>query len=214
MASGSVVEACVWLRRRSPWKSQLVLRPPGGSSPSFLGRKLFRLAQASTNVPSTVKQASLFTWFNIRRRRLGDREGDLVVQGLSGWRLGSELRRLRGEFDHILVDSPPHAESDAKTAIREADLALLPCQPNALEVWATRPTLEFAESGRTGAMLVLNRVPARSRAADAIRAEVAASGWPLAATTLGNRQAFAASIGEGRGVAETARTSPAGREIE
>ncbi|MEM7021267.1 MAG: ParA family partition ATPase [Pseudomonadota bacterium] len=159
-------------------------------------------------------QASLFTWFNIRRRRLGDREGDLVVQGLSGWRLGSELRRLRGEFDHIIVDSPPHAESDAKTAIREADLALLPCQPNALDVWATRPTLEFAESERTDAMLVLNRLPPRSRAADAVRAEIAASGWPLAGTTLGNRQAFAASISEGRGVAETARTSAAAGEIE
>ena len=36
-------------------------------------------------------QASLFTWFNLRRRRLGDDEGGLVVQGLSGWRLGSEL---------------------------------------------------------------------------------------------------------------------------
>ena len=34
-------------------------------------------------------QASLFTWFNLRRRRLGDDEGGLVVQGLSGWRLGS-----------------------------------------------------------------------------------------------------------------------------
>src|SRR5262245_57621454 len=33
-------------------------------------------------------QASLFTWFNLRRRRLGDEAGGLVVQGLSGWRLG------------------------------------------------------------------------------------------------------------------------------
>jgi chromosome partitioning protein len=158
-------------------------------------------------------QASLFTWFNLRRRRLGDQAGGLVVQGLSGWRLGAELRRLRQEFDHILVDSPPHAETDAKTAIREADLVLLPCQPNALDVWATKATLEFAQSDRTDALLVLNRVPPRGRAAEMIRAEIGAAGWPLAAASLGNRQAFAASIGEGRGVAETAPGSAAGQEI-
>ena len=107
-------------------------------------------------------QASLFAWFNVRRRRFGGENG-LLVQGLSGWRLGSELRRLRREFDLIVVDSPPHAESDARAAIREADLALVPCQPNALDVWACGPTLELAEGARTDALLVLNRVPPRPR---------------------------------------------------
>ena len=158
-------------------------------------------------------QASLSTWFDLRRRRLGDAAGGLVAQSLSGWRLGSELRRVRDGFDHILVDTPPHAEIDLKTAIREADLALLPCQPTALDVWATEATLAYARSQGTPALLVLNRVPARGRAAAMIRAEVEAAGWPLAATSLGNRQAFAASIGEGRGVAETAPASPAGHEI-
>jgi chromosome partitioning protein len=158
-------------------------------------------------------QASLFAWFNIRRRRLGDHRDGLLVQGLSGWRLGSELARLRREYDLILVDSPPHAESDARAAVREADLALVPCQPNALDVWASAPTLELAQKARTEALLVLNRVPPRGRAAEQMRHEIAAQRWPLAAALLGNRQAFAASIGEGRGVAESARRSAAGEEV-
>ena len=158
-------------------------------------------------------QASLFTWFNLRRRRQGDDAGGLVVQGLSGWRLGGELGRLRREFDLVLVDSPPHAETDARGAIRAADLVLLPCQPNALDVWASKATLDLAQAAGTDALLVLNRVPARGRAADAIRSEIEGERWPLAAASLGNRQAFAASIGEGRGVAETAPQSPAGQEI-
>jgi chromosome partitioning protein len=158
-------------------------------------------------------QASLFTWFNLRRKRLGDAEGGLVVQGLSGWRLGSELSRLRREFELVLIDSPPHAETDARSAIRAADLVLLPCQPNALDLWASKATLDLAEAAGTDALLVLNRVPARGRAADAIRGEIEGERWPLAAASLGNRQAFAASIGEGRGVAETAPRSPAGQEV-
>ena len=157
-------------------------------------------------------QASLFTWFNVRRRRFGDSEDGLLVQGLSGWRLGGELRRLRGEFDLIVVDSPPHAESDSRAAIREADLVLVPCQPNALDVWASAPTLELAQATGTDALLVLNRVPPRGRAAEQMRAEIAAQRWPLARGLLGNRQAYAASIGEGRGVVETAPGSVAGHE--
>src|SRR6188472_664548 len=90
-------------------------------------------------------QASLFTWFNLRRRRLGDDEGGLMVQGLSGWRLGGEVGRLRREFDLVLIDNPPHAETDARSALRAADLALLPCQPNALDLWASQTTLELAQ---------------------------------------------------------------------
>jgi chromosome partitioning protein len=137
-------------------------------------------------------QASLLAWFDLRRRRLGDEAGGLVVRGLSGWRLGSELRRLRDAFDHILVDSPPHAE---------------------LVVCSTKQILVLAAAERTSTVLVLNRVPPRGRAAAMIRAEIEAAGWPLAVASLGNRQAFAASIGEGRGVAETAPASPAGHEI-
>jgi chromosome partitioning protein len=158
-------------------------------------------------------QASLFTWFNLRRRRQGDGEGRLVVQGLSGWRLGSELGRVRRECELVLVDSPPHAETDARGAIRAADLVLLPCQPNALDLWASKATLDLAAAAGTDALLVLNRVPARGRAAAAIRSAIESERWPLAAASLGNRQAFAASIGAGQGVAETAPQSPAGREI-
>ncbi len=158
-------------------------------------------------------QASLFTWFNLRRRRQGDDEGSLMVQGLSGWRLGGEVGRLRREFELVLIDNPPHAETDARSALRAADLALLPCQPNVLDLWASKTTLELAEAARTEALLVLNRVPARGLAAAAIRAEIEQQRWPLATASLGNRQAFAASIALGQGVAESAPKSPAGVEI-
>jgi chromosome partitioning protein len=157
-------------------------------------------------------QASLFAWFGERRRRGDDAEGGLVVQGLSGWRLTSEVRRFRDDFDVVLIDSPPHAESEARTAVREADLVLVPCQPNALDLWATAPTLELADRERTQALIVLNRVPPRGRAADAVREEIHRRGWPAATAALGNRQAFAASIAEGAGVVEAAGRSAAASE--
>lgn len=165
-------------------------------------------------------QGSLSAWHALRTGALlgetgavGDDER-LSVQALSGWRLGNLLSSASSEADYVIIDSPPHAETDAKTAIRLADLVLLPIQPTMLDLWATLPTLELAGTEKTKALLVLNRVPARGRAADAVRAEIKAKKWPLAKTRLGNRQAFAASINEGRGVMETARSSAAGKEIE
>ena len=159
-------------------------------------------------------QGSLSAWSEIRRAQLGEEGALPEVRALSGWRLGTELATAREAADHVLIDCPPHAETDTKNAIRLADLTLLPVQPNVLDLWPTRPTLELAEANQGKALLVLNRVPARGKVADAIRDQIRANKWPLAKASLGNRQAFQASIGEGRGVAESAASSPAGREIE
>lgn len=157
-------------------------------------------------------QGSLSAWAELRRRVLGQ-DDELTVSPLSGWRLGNTLSAAKSDVDYVLVDTPPHAETDTKAAIRHADLVLLPIQPTMLDLWATAPTLELAEAEKTKALLVLNRVPARGLSAEAVKAEIRSKKWPLARTQLGNRQAFAASIGEGKGVAETAASTRAGKEI-
>lgn len=158
-------------------------------------------------------QGSLAAWRGLRDRTVGEDDGPMV-DALSGWRLGNRLSTAAREVDLVIVDSPPHAETDAKAAIRTADLVVLPIQPTMLDLWATEATLALAEAEKTKALLVLNRMPPRSLAADAVAAEIKKKKWPLARNRLGNRQAFAASINEGKGVIETARKSAAGKEID
>ena len=158
-------------------------------------------------------QGSLTAWRKLRDVSLGEETGP-SVEAISGWRLGNRLSAASRGADLVIVDSPPHAETDAKTAIREADLVVLPIQPTMLDLFATEGTLDLAKSENTKALLVLNRVPPRSLAAEAVVGEIMARKWPLARTPLGNRQAFAASINEGKGVFETARQSVAAMEIE
>ena len=192
-----------------------VAQRKGGAGKTTLAAQLavaWRLDGRRVALIDTDALGSLHAWAEERRRRLGD-EGALPVTHLSGWRLGSELARLKGAADVILVDCPPHAETDAKTAIRASDLVLVPCQPNPLDLWATRETLEMIRREGRPALLVLNRMPARGRAALAAREAMTADGLPLAGTSLGNRVAFAASMGEGRGVGETDPRSPAADEV-
>lgn len=158
-------------------------------------------------------QGSLAAWFDERLRHGHDAKGLHLVQ-VSGWRLSTELDRLKREFDVVVIDSPPHAETDARVAVRAAALVIVPVQPSPMDLWATRPTLDLAVKEGSRPLLVLNRLPPRGKMHDAIRAKIESDELPLASASLGNRVGFAASMMEGRGVAETAPRDAAAVEIQ
>jgi len=155
-------------------------------------------------------QGSLSYWHGIREEKLGEGYTGLIFNALSGWRVGSEVSRLRKQCDFIIIDSPPHTETEARTAIRNADLIIIPVQPSPTDLWATKATLDLAKAEKIPVRVVLNRVNANSRLAQTISAELS----NLAKTTLGSRVLFAASLLEGRTATEMEPNSPAAQEIK
>lgn len=159
-------------------------------------------------------QASLTAWHMARRRSMADQEaGGIHLSTVGGWRLASELDRLKQDFDIVLVDSPPHADSDARVAIRAADLVVVPLQPSPMDLWAIAPTLEMARKEKSPYLVVLNRMPPRGKLPDQVLAKLAEDKVPVSEAVLGNRMPFAASMMEGRGVIETTQKSPASDEL-
>ena len=156
-------------------------------------------------------QGSLGMWYRQREAALGDAAAGMLLSSLSGWRARNEVTRLARDFDIVLVDSPPHAETEAKVAVRSADLVIVPVQPSPMDVWATRPTLELAAQERVPVLMVLNRVPPRATLNEDMFGEVKRLGGKIARTRIGNRIAFAAALAEGRAVGET---QPRGRAAE
>jgi chromosome partitioning protein len=159
-------------------------------------------------------QASLSTWFKLRQERRGSGATPIEAMALSGWRVGNEVERQAGAHDIVLIDSPPHAETEARIAVRIASLVLVPVQPSPMDIWATKPTLDLARAEKTPALLVLNRVPPRSNLTAALLDEIAKLDVPLAETQIGNRIALAAAINEGQGILEYERSGTAAREIK
>lgn len=159
-------------------------------------------------------QGSLSGWFEMRGEANGNEAGNVTCKAVTGWRVSTEVDRLKRDFDYIVVDSPPHAESDAKTAIRVADLVVIPVQPSPMDLWATAATVKAAQSEKTDALVVLNRVPPRANLADIITGKVKELGLPVAKTTLGNRVALAAAMMEGLGITEHKASSVAAKEIK
>jgi len=158
-------------------------------------------------------QASLTSWFAERKRTQGE-DNRIVLSSVGGWRLKNELDRLQQDFDVILVDAPPHAQTEANIAIRYADLLVIPVQPSPMDVWATDPTFKQAKKEKTAATVLLNRVPPRGKLLDKIKAMLEEDERPMLNATLGNRVAFAASMIDGLGVIESEKRSLAAKEIK
>jgi len=193
-----------------------VAQQKGGAGKTTLVAQLgvaFAAAGKRVALVDIDPQKSLADWARIRADNGARTIHAIDVVEVAGYRAGNEVSRLKRSHDIVIIDSPPHAETEARVAVRAANLVLVPVQPSPMDVWATRPTMELARKAKVPALVVLNRVPPRGRVADAMRAKLADDDLDTAATSIGNRVGFAASMLEGRTVIETAASSPAAAEV-
>jgi chromosome partitioning protein len=158
-------------------------------------------------------QQSLSRWYALRQERMGDAAAGVLVSAIEGWRARTEVDRVAAGHDLVIIDSPPHAETEARIAIRAADLVVVPVQPSPMDLWATRPTLDLATAERVPVLLVFNRVLPRAKLTEAMEAEAKGLGARIARARLGNRVAFAAALAEGRAVGESQPRGRAAQEI-
>lgn len=162
-------------------------------------------------------QGSLSRWYEVRQRATGGAAGFTHAQ-VAGWRTQAEVERLAQRHEIVVIDSPPHAQTEARIAVRAAGLVLAPVQPSPMDLWAVHPTLDLARQEKRRLLMVLNRVPPRSRLSDALIAEVQALVAPpevaLADTQVGNRTAYAGTLLNGRSVTEAARRTQAAVEMQ
>ena len=158
-------------------------------------------------------QGSLAAWVELRRARLGANAVGFDFAALPGWRAASWIEEQARRADLIVIDNPPHAETEAQIAVRAAGLVIIPVQPSPLDLWATEATLKMVRDERRRALVVLNRVPPRSTLTDHVAAELARSGAPVAATRIGNRIALVRAMMSGLGVVESEGASQAAAEI-
>jgi len=132
---------------------------------------------------------------------------------VSGWRVTGELDRLKTGNDIVLIDSPPQIDTDARLAIRGANLVLIPLQPSPPDIWAAEGTLKLAAAEKRTAAMVLNRVPSTGKLRELMAARLRDEGKPMLVATIGNRTGFATAFAEGLGITETAPRSTAANEL-
>ncbi len=202
-----------------PGKVITVAQQKGGAGKTTVAANLavaWSQAGRRVAVVDIDPQGSLSQWFGLRSAVLDGAAG-LDHAQITGWRTQREVETLSRSHDLVVIDSPPHAETEARIAVRASHLVLVPVQPSPMDVWATQPTLDLARLEKKPLVLVLNRVPPRGKLTDALVAQLGALVDPpaveLAETRIGNRVAYASALFEGRAVTEHDRRSSAAQEM-
>ncbi|MEM1277362.1 MAG: ParA family partition ATPase [Pseudomonadota bacterium] len=158
-------------------------------------------------------QRTLSSWFDKRMQTRGD-GGGLDLTETSEWRAASDISKAAKTSDYVFVDAPGSADMMGKIAMREADFAIVPCQPSMPDVWASEATLAMLNKSSCDHVLVLNRCPPRGKAADQAAEALAETGAPILGARVGQRAAFTDAFIRGSGVSETAKSTRAAEEID
>lgn len=189
-----------------------VAQQKGGAGKTMLAANLAAhwAARRRVGLLDIDPQRSLTRWHALRLARPG--LASLLFSDVSGWRLAGELARLAAGVDIVIVDTPPQIDTDARRAVRAAQLVLIPLQPSPPDLWATEGTLAIAAAERRPVALVLNRAPASGRLRREAEAALARQGHAML-PALGNRAGFAQAFARGMGIAEAAPGSLAAAEF-
>lgn len=155
-------------------------------------------------------QGSLTHWYNLREQKYGKGYTGVTFIVSAGWRISAVISQAQDKYDYIVIDSPPHTETEAKAAIRTADLILVPMQPSPADLWASKATLDFAINENKLVKIVLNRYNPSSKVAR----EVIANLGDILENYLGNRVAFSSCFLQGASVTESDPTSQAAQEVK
>src|SRR5713226_6967759 len=162
------------------------------------------------------RQRTALDWFAVRSE--GSYNGKVTVVGIDNDTIHKQIESLAAGYDHVVVDGPPRAEKIDRSAIMAADFVLLPVQPSSADVWAAETTIKVIEEARTfrpdlRAALVVNRKIPNTLLANAILDLLREFSVKTLKTTVGQRVAFAESLGRGGSVLEDAAHGAAADEM-
>ena len=164
-------------------------------------------------VIDTDPQGSLGKWFMIRTEKKIPSD-NLTFKTASLWGAQYESKTLKKDHDIVIIDTPPKIESDARPSIESADLVLIPIAASHVDFWATGAIVDIAKKANKKILIQINRSSQRSKLISKTNEFIKSLDLSATKTIIGNRQIFAASMGEGKTAVEKQKKSVAIEEIK
>jgi len=159
------------------------------------------------------KQGSATTWASLRE------DAPFQVVSMARANMARDALKLAQDYDHTIIDGPPHAEEIARSCIVASDFVALPIEPSGLSTWASDLTVrqvkeaqEFKPTLKCG--FVVSRKIGKTVIGRDIRNMAAEAGLPILESEIEQRVAFAEGMTMGQTIFEWAGDSNAAREIE
>lgn len=171
---------------------------------------------SSVIVVDADPQGSALDWAQ-RRHQKGLRRAFGVV-GLARETLHVEVPQLALGVDHVIIDGPPRATALTRSAMRAADVIVIPVQPSPYDVWASAEIVSLVREARVfrpslRAAFAVNRRITGTVIGREARPALNHHPYPTLATEVHQRVAFADSATAGFLVREYCPASAATLEV-
>lgn len=159
-------------------------------------------------------QSSALDWSELR-----DDKEDFPVVGLPKTSIFTEVPKLAGNFDVVLIDGPPRTSGVTRAAIMASDLVLVPVQPSPYDVWSAKEIVDllvevqpFKASIKSA--FVINRKIVNTAIGRDVTEALAEYELSVLRSHVCQRVSFAESASQGSTVLQTDPGGTAAREIE
>jgi chromosome partitioning protein len=184
----------------------------GGSGKSTIASSLAVAAAESGErvfVIDMDPQASLVKWSAIRG------EADVPVEAVDASKLKAVLAALekRG-VTLVLIDTPAGQSNASETAIKSADLTIIPSRPNVFDLWSSEMTRKSVRALKRDYVFLLNQCPPSQQSArveDGVKALESMGG--LLTPLLSARVDYQEAARHGLGATEFSASGPAADEM-
>ena len=131
--------------------------------------------------------------------------------------LPENVPALGDAFDVVVIDGAPRMTALATSAVKTADLVLIPVQPSGADIWAAEDILDIVEkrqqvAGKPQAAFVVSRAVAGTNLADSIQGALQSYEADVLESRTGHRVAYTEALGAGTSALDTG--SKAADEIQ
>jgi chromosome partitioning protein len=128
--------------------------------------------------------------------------------------LADALKAARAEgMTLAVVDTAPHAKTEAPLVISLVDFVLIPCRPTAFDLAAVSRTVQTIQAIGKPAAFVLSQCPPRALEIPEMIQALTAHNIPNAPVSIGSRLSYARAVATGRSVTEFEGEGKAAEEI-
>lgn len=194
-----------------------VLNQKGGVGKTTIAVHLARAFQLSGNQVLLVDsdpQGSARDWAAAKI------DQPLTVIGVDRPTLERDIKRLVVGDGIVVIDGAPQLKVMAASAIKAADLAIIPVQPSPYDIWATAELVDLVKQrveiteGRFQAVFVVSRIITGTKIGKEVFDTLSEYGLPILKSTISQRVIFAASAAGGETALDAEPDSAAAREVK
>lgn len=196
-----------------------VLNQKGGAGKTTIATHLARAMQisgAEVVLVDSDPQGSARDWAAVRE------DQELVVLGIDRPTLEKDVPAAGKGRDFVVIDGAPQAHVLAVSAIKSADLVLIPVQPSPYDIWAASDLVELVKQRQAlmegspralkAAFLISRSIP-RTILSREIADALEGYDLPVLETVISQRVAYPVSAADGRTVLDTDPESDAAFDI-